>query len=520
MAEILPKHPYVTVVKFAVAALNRKWEGIFRGYFGAVTRRLTIIVALAGLCACTGPERRAPDLRLPAAFEAPAGGEALSTAQLDRWWLLFNDTELNSLEDDAAKNAPDARTAAARVLEAKATRDSLTAQTLPSGEIKGNASRQHSYNIGGASSSLFPVGGVTDTASGNFNVSWELDLFGRLREARRIANADQAQARFNIEGSRASLAASVADNYFQAKGFAIQLGDARETLRIQQSLQSIAQRKAALGLGAAADADRLAGEMAQATAQVEDLQAQLHAAQRQLLILVGRGIDPTTTLTVDAQAPAAPRPPSAIPGDLLARRPDVREADAHLRAQAGTGKLRHLAIFPTFTLLPGLGGSSTTSPGVSFIPPATLKPSAQTTSLGFWSLGAGVSVPALDIPHLLYDAKAEDARTEQAVIAYEKTVQTAYGEAENALVNLGAGERAVSVLEDGEARSRRAFDAAQKRYSMGLDDLTSALSAEQSWRATRSALTGERVQALRRAVQTYKALGGGWAYAASGAKPQ
>ena len=126
----------------------------------------------------------------------------------------------------------------------------------------------------------------------------------------------------------------------------------------------------------------------------------------------------------------------------------------------------------------------------------------------------------LDIPHLLYDAKAEDARTEQAVIAYEKTVQTAYGEAENALVNLGAGERAVSVLEDGEARSRRAFDAAQKRYSMGLDDLTSALSAEQSWRATRSALTGERVQALRRAVQTYKALGGGWAYAASGAKPQ
>ena len=88
------------------------------------------------------------------------------------------------------------------------------------------------------------------------------------------------------------------------------------------------------------------------------------------------------------------------------------------------------------------------------------------------------------------------------------------------MVNLGAGERAVSVLEDGETRSRRAFDAAQKRYAMGLDDLTSALSAEQSWRATRSALTGERVQALRRAVQTYKALGGGWAYAASGAKPQ
>lgn len=488
--------------------------------YKAVTRCSAIILALAGLCACAGPEHRAPDLRLPAAYDAPAGEAALAPAQLDRWWLLFNDPELNALEDDAARLSPDAQTAAARLLEAKATRDSQTAQTLPTGELKGNVSRQHEYNIGGASSSLFPIGGVTDTAGANLDVSWEIDLFGRLREARRIANADQAEARFNIEGTRASLAASVADNYFQARGFAIQLADARESLRIEQSLQSIAQRKAEMGLGAASDADRLAGDMAQAKAQVEDLQSQLHAAQRQLLILVGRGIEPTANLAVDAQAPDAPPPPSAIPGDLLARRPDVREAEAHLRAQAGTGKLRHLAVFPTFTLLPGLGGSSTASPGVSFIPPATLAPSQQTTSLGLWSLGAGVSVPVLDIPHLLYDAKAEDARTEQAVISFEKTVQTAYGEAENALISLGAGERAVAVLVDGEARSHRAYEAAQKRYAMGLDDLTTALTTEQSWRATRSALTSERVQALRRAVQTYKALGGGWAYSASGAKPK
>ena len=121
----------------------------------------------------------------------------------------------------------------------------------------------------------------------------------------------------------------------------------------------------------------------------------------------------------------------------------------------------------------------------------------------------------LDVPRLLYDAKAEDARTEQAVIAYEKTVQTAYGEAENALVNLSAGEKAVSVLVDGESRARRAFTDSQTRYKMGLDDLTAMLSAEQTWRTTRSALTSERVQALRRAVQTYKALGGGWAFAAA-----
>jgi outer membrane protein TolC len=124
-----------------------------------------------------------------------------------------------------------------------------------------------------------------------------------------------------------------------------------------------------------------------------------------------------------------------------------------------------------------------------------------------------VTVPFFDIPRLLFDAKAEDARTQQAAVAYEKTVQTAYAEAENALVALAAGKRAAALLADGEQRAQRASDAAKTRYSMGLDDLTSALSAEQAWRSTRAALTSQRVQTLRGAVQTYKALGGGWAFA-------
>jgi outer membrane protein TolC len=366
--------------------------------------------------------------------------------------------------------------------------------------------------------SLFPIGGTTISETANLDVSWELDLFGRLATARKVANADLAATRFNIEGARASLAASVADNYFQARGLAIQLADANESVRIESKLQDVAQRKANIGIGAASDADRVAGDLAQAQAQVEDLQAQLHAAQRQLLILVGRGIDPTASLTVEASADDPPPIPAAVPGDLLIRRPDVREAEARLRSQVGTARLRHLAVFPTFTLLPGLGASRTVQPSVGFIPPATLIPQQQTTELGMWTLGGSVTVPTLEIPRLLYDAKAEDARTEQAVIAYEKAVQTAYGDAETAFINLAAGERAVTVLTDGEARAHRASEAAARRFAMGLDDVTSALSAEQAWRTTRSALTSQRVLALRRTVQTYKALGGGWAFTALAVK--
>ena len=488
------------------------WAGLKFGDSRFRMRRLAILLALAAPVAA-GAKTVTPQIRLPAAFEGAVLGEAAAPANLDRWWLLFEDPALNALEDQAFAHGPDALTAAARVLETQATRNAQTAQTLPTGSISGRASRQTSTNIGSPSRSLIPVGGTTDSLTENFNVSWELDLFGRLAVARKVATADAATARFNIEGSRASLAAAVADSYFQLRGLMVQLTDAKESVRIQTELQSVAQKKFEFGLGPRDDADRVAGQLAQAKAQAEDLEAQLHAIRRQLLILVGRGLEPTTALTMEAVLGDIPAAPLALPAELLERRPDVREAESRLRSALGTARLRHLAVFPTITLLPGLGLSRTVSPGVSFVPPATLIPAAQTTSLGFWNLAASISAPTLDIPKLLYQAKAEDARAKQSAIAYEKTVQTAYGEAENAVINLEAARRATRLLADGEGRARRAYDGSRQRYAMGLDDLTATLTAEQSWRTTRSALTSERVLGLRRAVQTYKALGGGWAYA-------
>jgi NodT family efflux transporter outer membrane factor (OMF) lipoprotein len=456
---------------------------------------------------------------LPAAYEASLG-PALAPATLDRWWLLFQDPVLDALEDEAFATAPDALTAETRIVEAHATRNSEIAQTLPTGHIAGNISDQRSHNIGGTQNTLLPVGGEFEMETVNLQPSWEIDLFGRLAQARKIARADLAAARFNIEGSRASLAASVADDYFVATGLLLQIEDARETLRIQTNLERIAREKADLGLGAASDADRVAGDVAQAEAQIEDLESQLHAARRQLLVLIGRAGASVDSIHLKSDVAEAPPPPQSLPSELLARRPDVREAEARLRSEAGTARLRHLAIFPTFTFLPELGLSRTVEPSVGFNPATnTLFPIRQTTSLGYWTWGGSVTVPLFDIPKLLYDAQAEDARTREAAIAYEKIVQTAFGEAENALVNLAAGRRAAAVLADGEVRAHAASDAAQTRYAMGLDDLTSALSAQQAWRTLHLALTTERVAALRRAVAAYKALGGGWAYASQAQAP-
>jgi len=106
--------------------------------------------------------------------------------------------------------------------------------------------------------------------------------------------------------------------------------------------------------------------------------------------------------------------------------------------------------------------------------------------------------------------KVQGFQATQYVIAYEKAVQTAYGESDNALVQLGSDEERVRLLTTGEAEGLSAYGASKKRYQAGIDDLTTVLTAERTWRSARTALTGAEVQALRRSVQAFKALGGGW----------
>ncbi len=468
---------------------------------------LTLLpLALAG-CAL-GPKVPVPDTRTPQAYEAPTD-VTRPGVPLDQWWLVYNDPQLNALVAEALVNAPDARTAAAKLAEARAQRAGALDQYNPQGSIQAQASAVDTRPLGKTPAILFPLpGGGTQSISltnsgeteqelANFDVSWEIDIFGRRNVARHKADADFAAARFDYEATRTSLIASVADQLFAARGIAIQLEDAKEDTHIERELANVARVKADHGLGSAADADQAAAVVAQSDAQVADLQSQLHTARRTLLILVGKGIDPLDTLPAEPSAAPPPDVPTSVPGELLARRPDVRQAAEELRSAAGELRLNELDLFPKFTLLPGVGITSTPEFGTSLVSVA-------------WSLGLGLAQPVLDIPRLKTVINAQGARTDQAAIAYEKIVQTAYGEAEDDLVGLSSDEARVRLLTVGEAQAKRAYDAAQLRYRAGIDDLTSTLSAERTWRSTRTLLTAAEVQSLRRSVQAFKALGGGW----------
>ncbi|HEX5265004.1 MAG TPA: TolC family protein, partial [Phenylobacterium sp.] len=442
---------------------------------------------------------RAPDLRLPDGYEAPRGTAPEGAVQLDRWWLAFHDDQLTGLIEQALANNPDARSAAARLAEARAIRAEALVQFLPQGDIRGSTSRTDTHQLAGTVFNFpgFSSGGVSNASAVNLDVSWEVDIFGRFFAARRAVDADVAAARFDYEGTRASLAANVADAYFLARGLAIQLDDARATQRIQGELYDTATRRAQVGIGARADADRVAGDLAQAKSQETGLEAELQVQRRTLLVLAGRTIEPTENVSIEASVGVLPPVPDSIPSQLLQRRPDVREAEARVAGQAGRSDADVLAFLPVLNFTPGIGWQKQAQPGFSVTAQSVI-------------LGGNFTQPLLSIPRLMAELKAQNARTEQAVIAYEKAVQTAFSESEAALVRLDSDRARVTVLTDGEARASRGYQAAKLGYDRGLTDLQTTLSTEESWRNTRSQLTAAKVQALRRTVQVYKAIGGGW----------
>jgi len=480
------------------------WRGFLAG---------AVLAPLLAACA-TGTVRIA-DTRLPTVYEAPTPAETAPEAALPAWWTLYNDAQLTALVRQALANSPDARDAVSKLDQARAVRSAALQAYNPQGELDASASRSHYYLADGANSAAALAGsGAFSTGLGSslggtssdplasesyslgFNVSWELDLFGRRRAARRSADADLRNAEFTAAATRWSLAANVADSLFQARGLAVQLDQANETVRIERRLYDVSKARVDHGLAPSSDAAQTQSNVQSAQAQAEGLRAQLDAARRSLLLLIGLGVDPLASLPVPGEIGAPPPVPAVLPGELLIRRPDVREAQERLESAAGRLTLDKRALLPAFTLQPGVG---------------LLQEGASSLDrLSFWTFAASATMPVLDRPRLLSLVRQQRDVAEQAVIAYEKAVQTAYGDTETALAYYDSDKKRVALLVQAEKNADFAYQAKQTGYKRGLNDLQTALTAEASWRQARLALASAQVSVMQRSVQIFKALGGGW----------
>ncbi|UTW08463.1 efflux transporter outer membrane subunit [Pseudomonas benzenivorans] len=465
---------------------------------------LLSLATLPFIAACaTGTPPRAPASAPPPAYQsAPSGAPAQA---LDQWWKLYRDPQLSALTSRALAQGFSVREALARLEESRALNAVSLSRFDLQGDLQGNAEHRQTRDLegGNAAGGAGPgIGSGADrtstsrTASLSLPVSWELDFVGRRSVTQRGAEADLEAARFDVQAARAAIAAEVARALFQARGLHVQRDEARETVRIQQDLMAVVTERVKRGLAPSSEVDRVAGDLAQAEAQAADLAAALLAARRALLAVVGDGTAALTELETSATLGAAPAIPVALPGELLTRRPDVRTSLASIEKAASQVRLAELEFYPRLTLTPGIGLSA--------------QGGSIDSRSAFWSVGAGLVVPMLDRPRLMAQLAIEGARAEQAVLAYERSVQNAFSEADQALTRLQADQRRVVTLAGGEVRARAAYDAALRRYQLGFADLQELLDGERSWRAARSTLTVAKVDALQRSVQVFQALGGGW----------
>jgi multidrug efflux system outer membrane protein len=457
----------------------------------------------ATLAACSfAPKYERPANELPDAWRgAPAAAAAAVPAPADRWWTVFGDPALARLVDEALASNQDVALAVARVDEARALVGVAESQLWPSidGNLGANRSRASTRTA-----TFFPGIPVYRTNyRASLDVAYELDLWGRLRNATAAAQADLLATEAARDTVRITLATEVVQSYYALRSLDERVTATERALDLRARAFELQRKRADAGLVAELDVRQIEAELQGARALLPALQRERDAEEAALTVLLGRSPraiiqDATVARAPDDERQPALVAPAGLPSDLLLRRPDLYQAEQQLMAANARIGVARAAFFPRISLI-GLLGTEASSISDLFTGPA-----------GIWTIGASLAQPIFQGGRLRAENEAAEARQRQTVAQYQKTIQNAFREVRDALT---AQTRTREVYEAEGARTvalREALKLAVARYEAGLESQLAAIDAE------RQLLQAElnRAEALRQqraaTADLFRALGGGW----------
>jgi len=467
-----------------------------------------VVVALASIDAscAVGPRYTPPHVAAPAAWhEAPAAAISdADRASLERWWTTFHDTQLDDLVARAIDGNLDLKIAAARVREARAARGIAESAALPQADATGQYSRARRSNavppftaIAGGSS---PFGSRTQNVfEAGFDAGWEIDIFGGVRHDVEAATAQVQAAEEGRRDVLVTLLADVARNYAELRGAQRQLDILGATVESQRESLAIAKARFEAGLGTALDVERADGLLDTTMSRQPELERTAKHAIYRLGVLIGQ--EPASLAAMlEPPRPIPPQPPLPVtlPSELLSRRPDLRRAERDVAAATARIGVARADLFPRFSITGTFGRRSEDAGDLG------------SGASQFWFFGPGVRWPILSGGRIRANIRVQDARQEQAVRQYEKTMLTAVEEVEDALLSQSRETRRVDVLRASVSANRRALDLATERYTSGLENFLSVLDAQRALYAAEDGLAQSETIAMVSAIAVYKALGGGW----------
>jgi multidrug efflux system outer membrane protein len=454
--------------------------------------RILLLLPSLMLASCAmGPDYFRPAIDTGEKFRMTQA-EGQSIANLP-WWELIRDEELQRLINQALIENKDLKQAVASVEELQARLSIARMDYLPKMELSANAPA-----FGTLGGFLIPGFPTPYSYFGQANLSWELDIWGRLRRSNEAARADLMAREENRRAVVLTLVSSVAQSYFDLLQFDTQLDIARRALSSWEESVAIAQAQLRGGLVSRLDLDQFNAERANAATRVAELERQMVQKENELSVLLGKNPVPIQRGRVLTDQLLPPQVPAGLPSELLQRRPDILQAEQTLAAATARIGMAKAARFPKLSITGFLGVAS----------PALSKLLLSGSEFG--AGGLGLAGPLLNAQSLGYDQRAAEAQARQVLAQYEQTILVAFKEVEDALVAVRTVQDQRKSQQEQVEALRSALHVSDLRYKGGITSYVDVLLAKRTLFDAEFALTATYRFHLVSVIQLYKALGGGW----------
>ena len=464
-------------------------------------RRLARSFAVLGLVASSAGCILTKDLPDPA-LDVPEGYKAarLSTATdapptLD-WWRGFRSRELTGLMEEAQTVNLDIAAATARFRQADAQARIAGAALLPS--LNGNGQETYSRTSGSSASGLTNGGREVVNYSASLSASYELDFWGKNRDAAQAAEETAVANRFDRDVVALTTLTTVANAYFQVLAAQDRLRTAQRNIASAERILNAIRDRFKAGTGTDLDVAQQESVVANQRAQVPPLRQTLDQNINALATLVSRPPEAVRVIGGSLNQIASPRVTPGLPSELLTQRPDIRRQESQLAsATANVGNAR-AQFFPSIQLT-GQGGYQSSALSSLFQPHAA-----------FFSMVGSLTQPIFDGGRILGNFEFTKARQDELLQTYRKTVVQAFADVDNALMSIRQTTERLRLQRQVVAASRRAFELSEQQLRAGTADIVTVLNTQTTLFQAEDLLWQAQLARLLAIVSLYQALGGGW----------
>lgn len=462
--------------------------------------RLSLVpVLLMGLGACSvGPDYKKPDTAdiTPATWRWQPGAPRDAAPKGD-WWKVFHDSELDRLEALALADNQNLRAAYARIQQSRANARAAATDWFPS--ITAN-SRNKRERTSGHLPTPVPVkipSAQINTYSQTLDLSYELDLWGKVRRSFESARAQAESSAADFNNVLLTLTGDVAATYFQLRALDADLASLRRTIALREKSLGLIQQRFNAGTIQEADVARSKTEVASAKAELADIKRQRQEASDNLSLLCGV---PATNFTL-AERPlrgSPPTIPAGLPANVLERRPDVAAAERLVAARNADIGVATAAYFPAISLT-GQGGYLSKDTGSLF-----------TADSRVWSIGPSISLPVTGFALIRANVRKKREAREEAIASYRQTVLAALKDVESTLAQTRYRAEQSAAQNEALAAAAQAAELTRARYDSGTVGYLEFLDAERTRLQTERQANQVTAQRFIATVRLVKAMGGGW----------